>query len=293
MSATTKVVKRSKPATPQPVSVGPITGRRRVPVSGVRRVVVLSDLQIPFEDPAALAAAEEVARAVRPDLVVLNGDVVDCYAESDFLKDPIKAAASIPETHRKVRELLGRLSDIAPGVWLGGNHEDRWRKLLFSGSPTALHLVRQHQDAAGVALDLSDPVGSFAALYGMPAYGYRYFPYQHRLYFAEGNLVVTHGQFVSRHAGYSAKRTLEWLGVSCIVGHTHRLGSYLLTQDGVTRGAWEGGCLCDLEPEWVSSPNWQQGFVVISVNGPKFHVVPVPIVRIDGDKPVAVFRGDI
>lgn len=252
-------------------------------------IVVLSDLQIPFEDGVALDQALQVLHSVRPDMVVLNGDIVDCYAESAFLKSAVLADASIPETHQRVRKLLECLS--APQViWMGGNHEERWRKVLWSNTPTGLYLLKKHQAASGREIDLVDPVRSFARLFHMDEYGVTYYPYSHRLYVAEGNLVITHGRYVSRHSGYSAKRTFEWLGRSCIIGHTHRQGTYRITQDGVERGAWENGCLCQLEPEYADAPNWQQGFSIVKINGPEFHVVQVPIVRRDG-KPVAIYSG--
>jgi predicted phosphodiesterase len=263
---------------------------KRIAVPDSRRVVILSDLQIPFEDGPALDQALEVLHRVDPDTVVLNGDIADCYAESDFLKDSVRAQESIPQTHERVRVLLDILQDVPTKIWMGGNHEDRWRRLLWSGSPTAVEMLRSHQRAAGLdGIDLNDPVASFEKLFGMEKFGFKYYPYSHRLYFAENNLVVTHGKYVSRHSGASAKRTWEWLGKSAIVGHTHRLGSYLITQDGHEAGAWENGCLCQLEPEYDDAPNWQQGFSLVHVDGPEFHVVQVPIVRRRG-RPVAVYQ---
>jgi predicted phosphodiesterase len=262
---------------------------KRIRVDDAERVVVLSDLQIPFEDGPAINQALEVLFRVRPDVVVLNGDIVDCYAESAFMKDPLKAERSIPESHERARQLMALLQEVPRRIWLGGNHEDRWRRVIWSESPTAMSMLRAHQQASGVKIDLIDPVTSFRKLFSMDEHGFEYYPYSHRLYFAENNLIVTHGKHVSRHSGYSAKRAWEWLGKSCIVVHTHRLGSYLVTQDGHEMGAWENGCLCQLEPEYDDAPNWQQGFSVVHIDGPEFHVVQVPIVR-RGKRPVAVYR---
>lgn len=256
------------------------------------RVVVLSDLQIPFEDGPAVDQALVVLHSVNPDMIILNGDIVDCYAESSFLKDALKAERTIPATHERLRMLLSCLQHVPKKIWLGGNHEERWRKVLWSDTPSAKLWLQRHQEASGLdGIDLLDPVRSFAKLFNAQEYGFEYYPYGHRLYLAEGNLIVTHGKYVSRHSGWSAKRTWEWLGKSCIVGHTHRLGSYLITQDGQEMGAWENGCLCVLEPEYDDAPNWQQGFSIIRISGPEFHVIQVPIIRRAG-KPVAVYHGD-
>ena len=258
---------------------------KRHPVEA-KRVVVLSDLQIPFEDVKAVREAMKVIGLVDPDLIILNGDIVDCYAESTFLKDIPKAERSIPATHERVNRLLKSLSGYRV-IWLGGNHEDRWRRLLWGNSQAALDWLKLHQAASGLPPDLLDPVRSFYKLFHMADFGIEYYPYPDRLYLAEGNLVVTHGKYVNRHSGQSAKRTWEWLGKSCIVGHTHRLGNYLITQDGHLAGAWENGCLCQLEPEFDDAPNWQQGFSVVQIDGPAFHVIQVPILRDRG----AVFHG--
>ncbi len=262
----------------------------------VERVVILSDIQIPFEDPAALDQALEVMDVVRPDLVVLNGDIVDCYQMSSFDKNPKHRKDIVSEGHNRTTTLLKSIEHVSHKVWLGGNHEHRFRRLIWQeferngklGAVANELLTAMGGNEADLA---ANPDRWFATLYGAETYGIDYYPYGHRLYLAEDNLVVTHGKYVSRHSGQSAKRTLEWLGRSCIVGHTHRMGNHLVTQDGIMYGAWENGCLCQLEPEYDDTPNWQQGFSVVKVSGPEFHVIQVPIVR-RGGKPVAVYHGD-
>lgn len=261
------------------------------------KVVVLSDIQMPFEDPAALEQSLRVVDSVQPDLVVLDGDIVDCYAESSFLKDPRKAAESTKQGHRRARALMERLAHVPQKIWMGGNHEQRWQRVVWrqfelngGPGPVAANLLELVKSRTGYDLDLLDEAGSFERIFDMPAHGFKYYPYSHRLYLAEGNLVVTHGKYVSRHSAYAAKRTFEWLGKSCIVGHTHRQGTYRITMDGREHGAWENGCLCQLEPEYDDAPNWQQGFSVVRIDGPEFHVVQVPIIRRRGE-PVAVYGG--
>lgn len=269
----------------------------RVSVPETRTLAILSDLQMPFEDPAALDQALEVVARIKPDTVVLNGDIVDCYAESVFLKDWKLAALATPEGHRRARRVMECLESVPNKIWLGGNHEERWKKELWreiakgeKAGAVAANLVAAMNAKGAGGIDLSDPVGSFARIYDMAEHGFIYYPWHHRLYFAQNNLVVTHGEFVRKDSGATARATFEWLGRSVIVGHTHRLGSYLVTKDGREHGGWEGGCLCELEPEYCTTPNWQQGLTIVKINGPEFHVVPVPIIRRAG-APVAVYAG--
>lgn len=269
--------------------------QKRVMVPDVERVVILSDLQIPFEDGPAVNQALEVIRSVQPDLLILNGDIIDCYLESSFTKKmkPALLKDVAAQTFWRAQKFMEAIAAVPQKIWLGGNHEERWalqiaRENERGGlSPISLALIASRKDQ----LDISDVHGSFARIYQLADYGITYYPYSHRLYLAERNLVVTHGKYVSRHSGQSAKRTFEWLGRSCIVGHTHRLGNHLVTQDDRTHGAWENGCLCQLEPEYDDTPNWQQGFSVVKVNGPEFHVIQVPIIRRAGQA-VAVYHGE-
>lgn len=269
----------------------------RVAVENARMVAILGDLQIPFEDPAAVEQALDVVESVKADTVILNGDITDCYAESVFLKDWRLAAQATPEGHRRARRLMECLEHIPQKIWLGGNHEERWKKELWreiakgdKAGAVAANLVAAMNMKGAKDLDLSDPVGSFARIYDMESHGFVYYPYHHRLYLAEGNLVTTHGEYVRKDAGAAARATYEWLGKSVVVGHTHRLGSYYRKTDEKEHGGWEGGCLCQLEPEYCTTPNWQQGITLVKINGPEFHVIPVPIIRRRG-KPVAVYNG--
>jgi len=269
--------------------------RKRVVVPDVRTAVILSDLQIPFEDGQAVDQALDVIRVVQPDLLILNGDIIDCYLESTFTRKmkPKLLEKVAEQTYWRAQRFMEAIAAVPRKIWMGGNHEERWglqiaRENAHGGiSPISMALIASRKDQ----LDLSDFHGSFAKIYNMADYGIEYYPYSHRLYLAEKNLIVTHGKYVSRHSGQSAKRTFEWLGTSCIVGHTHRLGNHLVTLDGVQYGAWENGCLCQTEPEYDDTPNWQQGFSVVKVNGPEFHVIQVPIIRRAGQA-VAVYHGE-
>lgn len=267
---------------------------KRIRVDGVRTAVVLSDIQIPFEDGPALNQALDVIRSVQPDTLILNGDIIDCYLESSFTKKmkPSLLKQVARQTFERAQQFMASIAEVPQKIWMGGNHEERWALQIARENerggltPITLALIASRKDD----LDMSDVHGSFARVYNMADYGITYYPYSHRLYLAERNLVVTHGKYVSRHSGQSAKRTFEWLGRSCIVGHTHRLGNHLVTQDDKTHGAWENGCLCQMEPEYDDTPNWQQGFSIVKVNGPEFHVIQVPIIRRAG-APVAVYHG--
>jgi predicted phosphodiesterase len=243
--------------------------------ASAKRIVVLSDIHIPFEDSDALNAAINYTRAFKPDLIILNGDVLDCYALSSYTKDPENAWATVAVERDRGLIVQRTCREITPNViWLGGNHEVRWDK--------AISHELEHPSPRGKAVlevlaggEIS-PQRAFERFF--VASGVTWKPYGWRVELANGNLVVTHGFRLSAHSAYSARMHLERLGVSVIIGHTHRMGAYHNANLRGKQGAWENGCLCDMNPEYMQFPNWQQGFSTVTVNGDRFHVTQVPIV---------------
>jgi len=242
-----------------------------------KKAAILSDIQYPFEDANALELALRFVEKWKPDCIILDGDIADCYASSNFDRDPLKTDTVLEELH-KSEQLMIRLKKIPKKIWLGGNHEDRWRRRLWQEARSAGGLSPILQALMhGIGVDGADPDESFRAAFRTREHGFEYWPYSHFVELAQGNLLVTHGFSVSMHSGYSAKRHYDRLGKSVIIGHTHRQGSYLVSHLWEPRGAWENGCLCRLDPEYVQFPNWQQGFSIVTITEDRFHVDQIPI----------------
>jgi predicted phosphodiesterase len=237
---------------------------------------VIGDLQMPFQDDQALNLALAFIDHLKPDGIILNGDITDCYALSAYDKNPLTPASlalEIAQTH----SLMGRLANIPQKVWVGGNHEDRLRRYLWKRAPEL-----------GILPQLD-----FPQLFGLADFGFTWMPYGelYRL----GKLAVTHGTLVRKHSGQTAKAHFEKYGTSVLINHTHRLGAYYKrTIEGV-HGAWENGCLCRLDPEYEAHPDWQQGFSVVHVD-PEcgfFHVQQLPILRQARGKPFLIYGGEL
>lgn len=223
--------------------------------------VVLNDIQIPFEDKIALANILRFITELKPFGVVLNGDIVDCYEISDFSKDPKTTASLAVEIKTAGKLMLDLSKSINRGIWIGGNHEDRLRRYLWKNAP------------AVARLDGEDFASKFKVLH----YGFEYLEYGEAFHL--GKLMVTHGDLVSKHSAYTAKLNFEKYGTSVLTGHTHRLGIYYRRDVHGVHAAYENGCLCKLTPEYVSYPNWQQGFSVVHVDTATgfFNVQQIPI----------------
>ena len=119
----------------------------------------------------------------------------------------------------------------------------------------------------------------FAKLFHLDDYGFDHLGYGDGVML--GKLLVTHGTMVRSHSGATARAHYDRHGVSTLIGHTHRLGSYFRTNLDGPHAAFEGGCLCKLSPEYVKSPDWQQGFSVVHVDEKTglFNVQLIPILE--------------
>ena len=63
----------------------------------------------------------------------------------------------------------------------------------------------------------------------------------------------------------------------------------MIVHKGVVQ-AYECFCLCDLQPGYVRSPDWQQGIVLADVTRTSLSIEPVPFTRQHG-KLKAIWRG--
>lgn len=60
-------------------------------------------------------------------------------------------------------------------------------------------------------------------------------------------------------------------GKTIITQNTHRLCKYIARKSGKKFFWIESGCLCDLNPEYMVNPNWQQGICTVEIRNGKVH----------------------
>lgn len=223
--------------------------------------VVLSDLHIPFQDAQAVELALAFIRRERPGVIHLLGDIADCYAVSRYDRDP-ERKDNFQDELDAVEAFLIRLRGIAPAaeiIYSEGNHENRLQRFLWNQAPplAALRSLR------------------LPTILRLAEHGIRYHDSRHP--YKRGHLLFTHGEIVRKHSAYTAKANYDRFGCSVICGHTHRQGSYLHRTWEADYGSWENGCLCQLKPEYLVNPDWQQGFSVVWRHGKRFSVEQILI----------------
>lgn len=232
---------------------------------GMKTYLVTNDWQIPFEDEKIVVKLFLPFLAwLQPDGIIINGDFIDNYELSDFSKDPLKH--NLFELERvKASSYLRFMREAAPkakGVWLGGNHEDRTRRYLWKN---AREMGLDHRRV-------------FTDCFKPSKYGFIYMPYHSVIRL--GKLDVTHGSVVRAHSALSAKAHFEKRGGSVLIGHTHRMGTYYRTNAKGVYAAFENGCLCRMDPEYVQDPDWQQGWSVVHVGKEGYFAVQqIPVIK--------------
>ena len=224
--------------------------------------VILNDIQLPFEDKRVLwGLVVPFVQRLKPYGIVLNGDIVDCYEISDYDKDPVHRGVSLKRERAAAIKLMQALPKAEERWWLGGNHEDRFRRLIWREAP-----------------QLADDI-AFESFFKLADYGYKWKSYGNPLKI--GKLLLTHGFLVAQASGASAKRHFERLGTSVLIGHTHRLGTFHVRNQGGDHAAFENGCLCKRDGlGYAQYPNWQHGFAIVHIfKGGYFNVQQIRIIN--------------
>jgi predicted phosphodiesterase len=241
--------------------------------------VALGDEQEPYGDPYVIESTLAFIEHNQPEVIVHLGDVMDLPTISRH-KDNPEWAAGVQDCINAGYMRLRSYREAAPNariLFLVGNHDERLRNELLlraermygirpadiPGEPpaTAAYSPQNLLRLDELAIEFIDPEGGYA----------------HAQVNLSNELGVRHGWLTGEN---TAGKTLDRLGHSIIVGHTHaqRLTQKTIyTLDGHPRilTAAEAGTLSQVETGlgYTVNPNWQQGFVTAQIwNDGSFHL---------------------
>lgn len=229
----------------------------KMPKRAHRNIIILNDIHFPYHDEAILESVMHYIYDSQVDMVVLNGDTLDCEALSTF-QDADRAPFG--EELDLARSFIKQLTKIARHnnadcefVWIDGNHEARLEK----------YLARQAPELLGLSVE-GNKVLSIRNLMGLDELGWQYLSYSEFLALP-GDLYIQHGHKVSKHSSSSVGNSMRDQGGSVIIGHVHRLGAFYVTNRLGTFRGFENGCLCK-QPKYLpkDSANWQRGFCKVT-----------------------------
>lgn len=234
-----------------PVSISRPT--KALQVNGVNRVLIMSDMHIPYHDKNSIEAAVKFGREFKPNIIHLNGDIADFYAISRHDKDPRREMKQELDAVRQFLYWLRKAFPKAQILYKIGNHEDRMERFLVKNAPVFL----------GV------PDFEVAELLKFRDMGIELVKSLQLVRF--GKLPVYHGHELPQgmSSPVNPARGL-WMRVqeTCVAGHWHRVSEHT-EKTGISdkiSSCWSLGCLCDMKPDYASVNRWSAGFATVETD---------------------------
>lgn len=233
--------------------------------------VFLGDQQAPYQDNALIEKVNLFLEEHKPHTIVNIGDTMDLPEISKYKKNPEREASPQDSVDNAYKILKGqrKASENSRIVKLVGNHDVRLRDFSIEWVPEIYGLSQALQ---------SDFVLGPKHLLRLDELQIELIgdndAYEHGQFNVSKYLAARHGWIATKGSGSSALKTLEHLGYSVVVGHTHRLSLVHKTMHDINgKGkqiltAGESGCLCKVEADgqgFAPSPDWQQGFITAQV----------------------------
>lgn len=249
-----------------------------------KRVAIISDTQIPYDDRKALKALIRFLGDYQPDEVIHIGDLMDFPQPSRWNKGTAgefegSVFQDCEQAKRRFLEPLREVYDGPVGVH-EGNHDERARVYLSKYAPAL---------AESGAFNIE-------TLLDFDGFGIELLPEFNKV--APG-WITTHGHRgginLSQIAGNTALNAAKKMGVSVVMGHTHRMGigSHTTGYGGSVAKLVTGmevGNLMNMKLATYlkgGTGNWQQGFGMLTVDSSVVKPELVPILNgkfsVDGD----------
>jgi len=215
------------------------------------RVFKMADVHIPYHDRLAIEAAIKHAKTFNPDVILLNGDIADCYTVSQWLKDPTKRDLDTEiNLVRQFLEFVRKEFPKARIIYKWGNHEERWD----------INLIKKAPELFGIPACRLENILKLADL-GIEQIGEKRPIKFEQLYILHGH---EFGKSVFNPV--SPARGLYLRAKACAAqDHSHVTSSHSeKTVGGSLITTWSSGCLCHMHPDYARLNNWSHGWSFIS-----------------------------
>jgi predicted phosphodiesterase len=234
-------------------------GRKHIDIKG-KKILILSDIHIPYHDVQALNVAIQSGIDENVDTVILNGDALDCHQLSDFVKDPKKR--KFKEELYAMRTFISELRQNFPKaeiIYKEGNHEERYWRFMRVKAPEL------------VDIDAFD----FSSLCHLDKHNVKWIEGKNKL--NVGALSIFHGHEFGKQFMPSvnvARGLFLKTKANAMCGHHHQTAEHTERDvNGKVITCWGVACLSELSPDYNPYSKYNHGFAIITRgNGKDFHV---------------------
>ncbi len=242
-----------------------------------KRIVIIPDTQMPYDDRKALKAVIKFIGDYQPTELIHIGDLQDYPTPARWSKGTAaEFAQQVKEDNEQAKtRLLGPIREVYQGPFgiHEGNHDLRPREYLTKYAPALAEFeetfhIEKMLDFDGFGITLLPEFNEVA-----PGW------------------LTTHGHrgmiSLSRIAGNTAMGAARKFGKSVAMGHTHRMGiisetkGYGGKETSKLTGMEVGHLMNQKLAQYLkgSTGNWQQGFGLLTVDGQHVKAETVPITR--------------
>jgi len=229
----------------------------------LKRVLFIPDQHFPYNDKRYWKLLLKVCNSLKFEVIVIQGDFLDCYTISSHSKDPTRKRLLLEEIQpakKALRELEAFGSKRL--IFLEGNHEDRLKRYIIDRAPELYGCITLDK-----LLELDK---------------WEFVPYKQ--FKTLGQLFMAHDvDYAGRAAMF---QTLDSVQDNIVFGHTHRLGViYQGSAIGVAHVAmntgWGGDSeSIDYRKRLKVNKEWMLGFGIgyLDPQG-VVHCQPIPVIN--------------
>jgi predicted phosphodiesterase len=223
-----------------------------------KKILVLSDIHVPYHSISALTAVFDYAKSAKPDTVVINGDLFDFHKLSKYTKDPRKRnfEQEIAVGAEVINLIKKHITENV--IFKHGNHDERYQHYLWTkaGEIAGLEDFELHN----ILVKRCGPIITVTDKRIMKA----------------GHLNIIHGHEFVGGAGVPASVAKSFYdkGKSSVLGgHHHQSSEFTVTDmNGNMTTAYSSGCLSELHPQYMPINKWCHGAACVTIDGDTFHV---------------------
>jgi len=216
------------------------------------KVLVLSDIHIPYHSISALTAVFDYTKKMKIDAILLNGDVLDFFGLSKYCKDPKKR--NFADELKAFEDFMNVLNNIYKcKIYLKiGNHEERYNHFLWQKAGEISNveefqleeiIKKRAKSVTIIGEKRIIKLGHLNVLHGHEFAGGVFSPVN-----------IARGLFLK------AK-------VSAMQGHNHQTSEHSESNlEGKLTTTFSLGCLSELNPEYMPINKWNHGFAIVDID---------------------------
>jgi len=217
--------------------------------------LIIGDLHVPFHDEKAVEAAVKHGYDNGCKHLLVNGDALDAYQQSCWVKDP--TARNTDGEIELLKKMFAEFSRLFPGekVYKIGNHEERIESYLFLNAPKMIGMSKWD---LRVELQKALDIPSWTMIGSKQLYTLGKLNGYHGHELPKG---LTNPVSVGRGLWLRTKQT-------GFTNHWHSTSTHVESNGSKSKNwvCFSIGALCNLHPDYAPINGWNHGLATVEID---------------------------